>query len=128
MPQYLVAIHHPDGYDGSLEGEAMVRDIDVLNEEMEAAGARFFAGGLQSPPQAKSLRSSPAERWSSPMDHTLRPRNTLGAFGYSTQPTWMRPWRGDAKPSSPAAHRSMCASSSQCQQNRNSNPRTRRLK
>jgi hypothetical protein len=20
MPQYLVAIHHPDGYDGSLEG------------------------------------------------------------------------------------------------------------
>ena len=40
------------------------------------------------------------------MDHTLRPRNTLAAFGYLTQPTWMRPWRGDAKPSSPAAHRS----------------------
>jgi hypothetical protein len=34
----------------------MVRDIDVLNEEMEAAGARFFAGGLQSAPRAKSLR------------------------------------------------------------------------
>jgi hypothetical protein len=43
MPHYLVAIHLPDGYDGSLEGEAMVRDIDVLNEEMEAAGARIFA-------------------------------------------------------------------------------------
>jgi hypothetical protein len=27
MPQYLVAVHHPDGYDGSLEGEAMMRDI-----------------------------------------------------------------------------------------------------
>jgi hypothetical protein len=25
----------------------MVRDIDVLNDEMESAGARFFAGGLQ---------------------------------------------------------------------------------
>ena len=37
----------------------MVRDIDVLNEEMEAAGARFFAGGLQSAPRAKSLRKQP---------------------------------------------------------------------
>jgi hypothetical protein len=59
MPQYLVAIHHPDNYDPSAEGEAMVRDIDVLNEEMEAAGARFFAGGLQSAPHAKSLRKQP---------------------------------------------------------------------
>ena len=59
MPQYLVAIHHPDNYDPSAEGEEMVRDIDVLNEEMEAAGARFFAGGLQSAPHAKSLRKQP---------------------------------------------------------------------
>jgi len=59
MPQYLVAIHHPDNYDPSAEGEAMVRDIDVLNEEMQAAGARFFAGGLQSAPHAKSLRKQP---------------------------------------------------------------------
>jgi hypothetical protein len=59
MPQYLVAIHHPDGYDGSTEGEEMVRDIHVLNEEMEAAGARSFAGGLQSAPRAKSLRKQP---------------------------------------------------------------------
>src|SRR5260370_434780 len=29
--------------------------------------------------------SSPAERWSSPMDHTLRPRNTLAAFGCAQQ-------------------------------------------
>ena len=59
MPQYLVAIHHPDNYDPSLEGEEMVRDIDVLNGEMEAAGARFFAGGLQSATHAKSLRKQP---------------------------------------------------------------------
>jgi len=59
MPQYLVAIHHPDGYDGSTEGEEMIRDIDVLNEEMEAAGARFSAGGLQSASHAKSLRKQP---------------------------------------------------------------------
>lgn len=59
MPQYLVAIHHPDNYDPSLEGEEMVRDVDALNEEMAAAGARFFAGGLQSGPHAKSLRKQP---------------------------------------------------------------------
>lgn len=59
MPQYLVAIHHPDNYDPSAEDEAMVRDIDLLNEEMEAAGARFFAGGLQSASHAKSLRKRP---------------------------------------------------------------------
>jgi hypothetical protein len=59
MPQYLVAIHHPDGYDGSLEGEAMVRDIDVLNEEMEAAGVRIFAGGLSGDSSARSLRAQP---------------------------------------------------------------------
>jgi hypothetical protein len=57
MVQYLVAIHHPDNYDPSEEGEAVVRDIDVLNEEMEAAGARFFAGGLSAPSRAKSLRA-----------------------------------------------------------------------
>jgi hypothetical protein len=59
MAQYLVAIHHPDNYDPSTEGEAMVRDIDVLNEEMEAAGARLFAGGLSAASSAKSLRAQP---------------------------------------------------------------------
>jgi hypothetical protein len=59
MTQYLVAIHHPDGYDGSTEGEAMMHDIDVLNEEMEAAGARVFAGGLSAPSNARSLRAQP---------------------------------------------------------------------
>ena len=56
MPQYLVAIQHPENYDPSLEGEAMIRDISALNLEMDAAGARFFAGGLESPSHAKSLR------------------------------------------------------------------------
>lgn len=56
MAQYLVAIHHPDNYDPSTESEAMMHDIDVLNEEMESAGTRVFAGGLESAPRAKSLR------------------------------------------------------------------------
>ena len=59
MTQYLVAIHHPDEYDASLEREAMVRDIDALNEEMAAAGVRVFAGGLTAAGSAKSLRAQP---------------------------------------------------------------------
>src|SRR5258708_11691200 len=59
MLQYLVAIHLPDNYDPSKEDEAMIRDIDVLNEEMEAGGARFFAGGLSAPSSAKWLRRQP---------------------------------------------------------------------
>jgi len=60
MPKYLVAIYHPDDYDPSKEDEAMGRDIDALNEEMEAAGARTFAGGLTSARTAKSIRRRPA--------------------------------------------------------------------
>ena len=59
MAQYLVAIHHPDNYDSSTEGEAMVRDIHALNEEMIAAGARLFAGGLSAASSARSLRKQP---------------------------------------------------------------------
>jgi hypothetical protein len=60
MSQYLVAIHHPDNYDPSTEDDAMMRDIDMLNEEMTAVGARFFAGGLESATKAKSLRKQPS--------------------------------------------------------------------
>ena len=56
MTQYLVAIHRPEGYDPSSEGEAMHHDIDVLNEEMSAAGAIVFLGGLAPPSSTKSLR------------------------------------------------------------------------
>jgi hypothetical protein len=59
MTQYLVAIHHPDDYDASREDEAMHRDIDVLNDEMVAAGVRVFVGGLRSASSAKSLRAQP---------------------------------------------------------------------
>jgi hypothetical protein len=59
MKQFLVAIHHPDDYDPSVEDETMVRDIDMLNEEMEAAGVRFFAGGLHPASSAKALRTMP---------------------------------------------------------------------
>lgn len=59
MPRFLVAIHHPDNYDPSVEDKAMTRDIDLLNDEMVAAGVRVFVGGLHSARNAKSLRAKP---------------------------------------------------------------------
>ena len=108
MPQYLVAIQHPENYDPSLEGEAMIRDIGALNEEMDAAGARFFAGGLESTSRAKSLRSSPTATSPSPTGPTSKPRNTSAASGSSSAPTWTKRWPGDARPSSPAGFLSRC--------------------
>ena len=59
MPQYLIAIQHPVNYDPSREGEAMMRDIDALNEEMDAASVKVFAGGQEPIGKAKSLRAQP---------------------------------------------------------------------
>jgi hypothetical protein len=59
MPQFLVAIHHPDNYNPSAESEAMMNDIRALNIEMVAAGIRTFVGGLTSASNAKSLRAQP---------------------------------------------------------------------
>ena len=59
MPQYLIAIHHPDDYDPSLEDEAMMEEIHALNREMIAAGVRIFVGGLRPASSAKSLRAQP---------------------------------------------------------------------
>jgi hypothetical protein len=59
MPQFLVAIQLPDNYDPSLEGEEMIRDIHALNEELDAAGVRLFAGGLEQASKAKTLRKQP---------------------------------------------------------------------
>ena len=80
MAQYLVAIHHPDGYDGSQEGQEMIRDIHLLNEEMAAAGARFFAGGLQSAPHAKSLRKQPGGKVSVTDGPYLETKEHIGGF------------------------------------------------
>jgi len=80
MPQYLVAVHHPDGYDGSKEGEAMERDIDVLNEEMAAAGARLFAGGLSAAGSAKSLRAQPGGKVRITDGPYLETKEHIGGF------------------------------------------------
>jgi hypothetical protein len=80
MPQYLVAVQHPDNYDPSLEGEEMIRDIGALNVEMDAAGARFFAGGLESPSHAKSLRKERDGKVSITDGPYLEAKEYIGGF------------------------------------------------
>ena len=60
MPHYLVSGFFPDNFDPSSVTEATVHDINALNDELEAAGARHFAGGLSAPNQAKTLRLTPS--------------------------------------------------------------------
>jgi len=57
MPQYLVAIYHPDDFDPSVETGAMMDEIHALNREMIAAGVRKFVGGLSSAKSTKSIRA-----------------------------------------------------------------------
>jgi hypothetical protein len=59
MPQYMVAVYHPDDYDPSVETEATIEAIHALNRELIAAGARKFACGLSPAGSAKSLRAQP---------------------------------------------------------------------
>jgi hypothetical protein len=59
MPHYLVSGILPDNFDPSSMDEATIRNINALNDELEAAGVRHVAGGLSAPNQAKSLRWKP---------------------------------------------------------------------
>ena len=80
MAQYLVAIHHPDDYDPSAEGEAMSNDIHALNREMIAAGVRIFAGGLTPASNSKSLRAQPGGKVLITDGPYLETKEHLGGF------------------------------------------------
>lgn len=56
MPHYFVAGQLPDNFDPSTVSEETVSNINLLNDELEAAGVRLVAGGLGAPSQAKSVR------------------------------------------------------------------------
>ena len=61
MPHFLVTIQLPDDYDPSAESEEVVRNVHALNKEMDAAGIRLFAGGLEPPSKAKTLKHANGE-------------------------------------------------------------------
>jgi hypothetical protein len=81
MTQYLVAIHHPDNYDpAAMEDEAMHRDIDVLNDEMVAAGVRIFVGGLRPASNARSIRAQADGKLSITDGPYLETKEHIGGF------------------------------------------------
>ena len=60
--QYLLTIYQPDGPPPPPEDlEPIMRDLDALNREIEAAGAWVFAGGLHPPSTATVLRAQGEE-------------------------------------------------------------------
>jgi hypothetical protein len=59
MPHYLLANYLPDDFDPSTVDEATIHAINVLNDELEATGARLMACGLSPASEAKSLRGQP---------------------------------------------------------------------
>jgi hypothetical protein len=75
MTQYLVAIHHRDDYDPSVETEAISSDIHALNREMVAAGVRISVIALRQSLASSNLASHiPKIQKSSP---TLSPARII---------------------------------------------------
>ena len=59
MNQYLLSIYQPDGPAPASEVlEPILRDLQALNEEMQAAGVWVFAAGLHPPETATVLKAS----------------------------------------------------------------------
>jgi hypothetical protein len=57
MKQYLLSVYQPDGDPPpSVDLEKVMRDVDALQQELKAAGAWVFAGGLHHPSTATVLR------------------------------------------------------------------------
>jgi hypothetical protein len=57
MKQYLLSIYQPDGDPPpSVDLEQISRDLDVFHEELRAAGAWVFAGGLHPASTATVVR------------------------------------------------------------------------
>jgi hypothetical protein len=62
MQRYMLSIYQPAGGTPSPEVlEPIVRDLAVLNEEMQAAGAWVFAAGLHEPGTATVVRPEGGE-------------------------------------------------------------------
>lgn len=81
MSQYLVAIHLPDDFDPTAaEHAAMGRDIDVLNEEIVAAGGRISVDSSILGCEAKSLRAQPGDRELASDGPDLEAAEPLGGF------------------------------------------------
>lgn len=81
MPNFLVAIHHPEGYDASTQEDAqMGLNIDALNGEMVAAGIRVFVGGLHGPKDARGIVARPDGEFEITEGIYLNTKEYVGGF------------------------------------------------
>jgi|ERR1700678_640387 hypothetical protein len=61
MKQYLLSVFHPEVGDPPADFDQIVKDVNTLNEQLQAAGAWVFAGGLFPSSTATVLQVSGAE-------------------------------------------------------------------
>ena len=62
MKQYLLSVYQPDGPAPAADVlERISHDLDALNDDLRAAGAWVFAGGLHPPTTATVLRAQGGE-------------------------------------------------------------------
>ncbi|MCZ4100619.1 hypothetical protein C8250_007985 [Streptomyces sp. So13.3] len=62
MPQYLLSVMQPEGEPPAPEVlQEIMRNVDALHEELKAAGAWVFSGGLHAPSTATVVRLQDGE-------------------------------------------------------------------
>jgi hypothetical protein len=62
MKQYLLSVYQPEGDPPAPAVlEPIMRDVDAFNQELKAAGAWVFAGGLHAPSTATVVRLQDGE-------------------------------------------------------------------
>jgi hypothetical protein len=62
MKQYLLSVYQPDGPPPpSVDMEKVARDVAALDQELKAAGAWVFSGGLHPPSTATVVRLQASE-------------------------------------------------------------------
>ncbi len=93
MKQYLLAVHMVEGEAPPESIEQTYQDVDVLNEEIKAAGAWVFAGGLHPPTTATVVRMQGDEVLTTdgPFAET---KEQLGGFWIIELLTWTPRWAG----------------------------------
>src|SRR4051812_13749238 len=58
MTKYLLSVYQPDNpIPEGVDIDAIMRDVDAMNEELKEKGAWVFAGGLHEPSTATVLRA-----------------------------------------------------------------------
>jgi hypothetical protein len=57
MAQYLLSVYQPDGPPPpEVDLDEVIRELEVVNQQLKAAGAWVFAGGLHEPSTATVVR------------------------------------------------------------------------